>query len=59
MLQCCGLTPSGSYVLHSCSLTPPQWDGEENQKGKRRKLVGWDKDGLIGKAKAARESEAE
>lgn len=48
------------YLLHydltqqaapqSHSLTP-QWNGRGNQKSKGRKLVGWDKDVLIGKAK--------
>lgn len=30
---CCGLTLVRSSAPHSCSLTPPQWDGGENPKG--------------------------
>lgn len=35
---CCGLTLIGSSAPHSCSLTPPQWDGEKNCKGKSKKI---------------------
>jgi len=27
-------------------LPPPQWEGEENQKEKEKKLVGWDENSL-------------
>jgi len=27
-------------------LPPPQWDGEENQKEKMQKLIGWDENSL-------------
>jgi len=27
-------------------LPPTHWDGEENQKEKRQKLVGWDENGI-------------
>jgi len=28
-------------------LPPPRWDGEENQKEKRQKLMGWGENSLI------------
>ena len=36
-----------SCLYSCCSLAPARWDGEENQK-KKVKLVGWDKDSLLG-----------
>ncbi|KFV18649.1 Mitogen-activated protein kinase kinase kinase 2, partial [Tauraco erythrolophus] len=41
MLECC-LTPGGSQAPHSCSLTPSQWNGGENQKGKSEKTLEYD-----------------
>lgn len=45
----CGLTPAGNQAPHTCSLTPPTvgWD----RQSKVSKLLGWDKDGLIGQAR--------
>lgn len=35
--SCCGLSPASNKALHSCLLTPPQWDGGKNLKGKSEK----------------------
>lgn len=35
--SCCGLTPASNKALHSCLLTPPQWNGGKNLKGKSEK----------------------
>jgi len=45
---CCGFASLGNKAPRSCALTPPppQWDGEENPRGKRQKLVGWDEHSL-------------
>lgn len=51
-----GLTPAEDQAPHSCSLTPPRWDGTENHKGVE--LMGWGKDGLMSKGKAAHLSKA-
>jgi len=56
---CCGLTPASSSAPCSRSLTPPCGLGERTGRVKVRKLVCWDKDSLIGKAKDAHASEAE
>lgn len=51
-LACCGLTPGAAR--HPCSHSPtppPQQEGVENRKNKRRKPVAWDKDSLISKRK--------
>ena len=37
---------------------PPWWDGERTGRVKVRKLMGWDKDSLVGKAKAMHASKA-
>lgn len=34
LIYCCALIPVGSYAPHGHSLSLPQQDGEENQKGK-------------------------
>ena len=56
--KCHGLTPASSWAPHSCSLTLPPRMGERIIKVKVRKLMGWDKDSLIGKAKATQASKA-
>jgi len=40
VMVCHGLTATGNSATHSCSLTPPWWDGGENQKGKSEKTHG-------------------
>lgn len=47
---CCGLTPTNHQLL----LTPPP--AGKNQRIKAREPMGWDKDNLIGKAKAVHKS---
>ena len=34
------------YTVALSLITPPPWDGEESQKEKRQKLVGWDENSL-------------
>ena len=50
---------SASYQApHSCSLTPPRPEGWGGELEKNVKLQGWDKNNLIGKAKAMHASKA-
>jgi len=55
-MVCCQLATK--YHTASRSL-PPSGMGERVERVKVRKLVGWDKNGLIGKAKAAHANKAE
>jgi len=46
---CCGFASicnKRTTQLLSHSFPPAQWDGEENLKEKRQKLVGWDENSL-------------
>jgi len=55
---CHGLTPVDTEAARSCSLTLSSGTGETIRRVKVRKLVGWDKGSLIGKAKAMCTSKA-
>jgi len=46
--DCSGLALASNKTPCSPSIAlPPQWDGDQNQK-KKGKLIGWNKDSLIG-----------
>ena len=56
--MCCGLIPVGSWAPHSRLFTPLSGMGERIRRVKVRRVVGWDKDGLIGKVKAVHAGKA-
>lgn len=47
------LTPAGNSAPLNCLLTPLWWDGRRIGRGKMRKFMAWNKESLIGDAKAA------
>jgi len=46
MLWFCLNLQQRTYAVTLSLLPPPRWDGEENQKEKRQKLMGWDENSL-------------
>lgn len=56
--DCCGSCRVGSLASHSCLLAAPPWEARRGGRVNERKLMSWNTDNLIGKAKAVWTSNA-
>lgn len=56
--NCCGVTPASNYAPPSWLVTNSSGTGERIGKVKVEKIMGWDKDRLLGKGKPAHRRKA-